>query len=112
MFKRTFCQGVNLVRLESLSVPPLVQNGTVPHVVLDCPFSLGEEEKRGMVLKEHILSYPTILLFPAILPFPGIFSCLQITEFETLFILFLKIFSFLWQSNVMKNWLQLSNSFY
>ncbi|XP_023347739.1 uncharacterized protein LOC111716499 [Eurytemora carolleeae] len=49
-------QGVNLVRLESLSVPPLVQNGTVPHVVLDCPFSLGEEEKRGMVLKWYLNS--------------------------------------------------------
>ena len=34
--------GVNPVQLESLSVPPLVQNGTVPHVVLDCPYSLSK----------------------------------------------------------------------
>ena len=32
--------GVNPVQLESLSVPPLVQNGTVPHVVLDCPLAV------------------------------------------------------------------------
>ena len=59
------------VRLESLSVPGLVRNGTVQSVILDCkfqikkyflcvliegPYSLSPAEKEGMVLKWYMNS--------------------------------------------------------
>ena len=44
------------VKLESLTVPPLVQNGTVSHIILDCPYSLISSEKDGMVLKWYLNS--------------------------------------------------------
>ena len=44
------------MRLESLTVPSLVQNGTVPHIILDCPYSLKPGERDGMVLKWYLNS--------------------------------------------------------
>ena len=44
------------VRLASLTVPSLVQNGTVPFVILDCPYYLRKEESKGMVLKWYFNS--------------------------------------------------------
>ena len=48
--------GVSPVKLESLTVPSQVQNGTVPHIILDCPYSLSLSEKDGMVLKWYLNS--------------------------------------------------------
>ena len=48
--------GVFTVKLESLTVPSLVQNGTVPFVILDCPYYLREQETDGMVLKWYLNS--------------------------------------------------------
>ena len=55
-FKVNQISGVSPVRLESLTVPPMVQNGTVSHIVLDCPYSLSPSEKEGMVLKWYLNS--------------------------------------------------------
>ena len=46
-----------MVRLESLSVPPLLEAGTVPDIVLDCPYSITEKEKVGLVLKWYLNSH-------------------------------------------------------
>ena len=48
--------GVSLVQLESLTVPSQVENGTVPYIILDCPYSLNPGEKDGMVLKWYLNS--------------------------------------------------------
>jgi len=46
-----------LVRLKSISVPPLVQNGSVDHIVLDCPYQLSSRgEAEGLVLKWYLNS--------------------------------------------------------
>ena len=45
------CAGVSPVTLEGLVVPPVIQNGTLEHVVLDCPYTLGPGEREGVVLK-------------------------------------------------------------
>ncbi len=77
---------MNPVELESLSVPPLVQNGTVPHVILDCPFSLS---KVSALYRKSILCIPwnkrprhrsisTFMYLWAIYIFPGsawVFGC-------------------------------------
>ena len=44
------------VSLDSLLVPPVVRNGTLEHVVLDCPYSLGPGERDGIVLKWYLNS--------------------------------------------------------
>lgn len=43
--------GVSPVTLDGLVVPPVIQNGTLEHVVLDCPYTLGPGEREGVVLK-------------------------------------------------------------
>ena len=45
-----------MVRLESFSVPPLVEAGTVSNIVLDCPYSITKNEKKGLVLKWYLNS--------------------------------------------------------
>ena len=40
-----------MVTLESLSVPPMVEVSTVSNIILDCPFSVTKDEKKGLVLK-------------------------------------------------------------
>ena len=45
-----------MVQLESISVPPMVEVGTVSNIVLDCPYSVTEEEKKGLVLKWYLNS--------------------------------------------------------
>ena len=45
-----------MVKLASLTVPSLVQNGTVPFVILDCPYYLRAQETDGMVLKWYLNS--------------------------------------------------------
>ena len=37
--------------LHDVSVPSVIQNGTVPFVVLDCHYSMNHSEKDGMILK-------------------------------------------------------------
>lgn len=45
------------VKLESISVPAVVQNGSVDHVILDCPYSLTNRgEREGLVLKWYLNS--------------------------------------------------------
>ena len=45
------------VRLKSIVVPAVVQNGSVDHVILDCPFNLGARgEREGLVLKWYLNS--------------------------------------------------------
>jgi hypothetical protein len=39
------------VILHDVSVPSVIQNGTVPFVVLDCHYSMNHSEKDGMILK-------------------------------------------------------------
>ena len=56
MQSRRFFSGVNTVKLASLTVPSLVQNGTVPFVILDCPYYLTPQERDGMVLKWYLNS--------------------------------------------------------
>ena len=51
------CSGpVSPVSLESLQVPPVIRNGSVDHVVLDCPYSLQPGERDGIVLKWYLNS--------------------------------------------------------
>lgn len=46
-----------LVQLKTISVPPLVQNGSVDHIVLDCPYQLSSRgEAEGLVLKWYLNS--------------------------------------------------------
>ena len=45
-----------MVHLESLSVPPMVEAGTVSNIILDCPYSITEGEKEGLVLKWYLNS--------------------------------------------------------
>ena len=61
---------MNLVHLESLSVPPLVEAGTVSNIVLDCPYSITENEKKGLVLKWYLnsLHIPIYQWIPPNLP--------------------------------------------
>ena len=51
-----FTLGVSPVRLDRLEVPPVIQNGTVEHVVLDCPYTLEPGERDGIVLKWYLNS--------------------------------------------------------
>ena len=44
------------MKLDSLTMPSLVQNGTVLHIILDCPYSLNPGERDGMVLKWYLNS--------------------------------------------------------
>ena len=44
------------IKLERLEVPPVIQNGTVEHVVLDCPYTLEPGERDGIVLKWYLNS--------------------------------------------------------
>ena len=48
--------GVKSVRLASLTVPSLVQNGTVPFVILTCPYYPSKKETEGIVLKWYLNS--------------------------------------------------------
>ena len=48
--------GVSPVKLDRLEVPPVIQNGTVDHVVLDCPYTLEPGERDGIVLKWYLNS--------------------------------------------------------
>ena len=48
---------MKLVRLESISVPPLLEAGTVSDIVLDCPYSITDKEKEGLVLKWYLNSH-------------------------------------------------------
>jgi len=48
--------GVSPVTLDGLVVPPVIQNGTLEHVVLDCPYTLGPGEREGVVLKWYLNS--------------------------------------------------------
>ena len=59
-----------MVRLASLSVPPLVEAGTVSNIVLDCPYSITENEKKGLVLKWYLnsLHIPIYQWIPPNLP--------------------------------------------
>ena len=43
------------MKLSSLIVPPVVQNGTRDHVILDCPYELQPHED-GIVLKWYLNS--------------------------------------------------------
>ena len=56
IFQPDFITGASLVSLESLSVPPLLEAGTVCNIVLDCPYSITEQEKEGLVLKWYLNS--------------------------------------------------------
>ena len=47
---------VSPVKLDSLVVPEIIQNGTRDHVVLDCPYSLSPGERDGIVLKWYLNS--------------------------------------------------------
>ena len=60
-----------MVQLESISVPPLVEVGTVSNIVLDCPYSVKEEEKKGLVLKWYLnsLYIPIYQWMPPNLPY-------------------------------------------
>jgi len=44
------------VKLENLVVPPVIQNGTQDHVILDCPYTLHQSERDGIVLKWYLNS--------------------------------------------------------
>ena len=43
--------GTTSVVLKEVKVPPMVQNGTVDYVILDCIYGLNHSEKDGMILK-------------------------------------------------------------
>ena len=44
------------MKLENLVVPPVIQNGTQDHVILDCPYTLHQSERDGIVLKWYLNS--------------------------------------------------------
>ena len=48
--------GVSPVKLDALVVPPFIQNGTLDHVILDCPYHLNPGERDGIVLKWYLNS--------------------------------------------------------
>ena len=48
--------GVSPAKLDRLDVPAVIQNGTVDHVVLDCPYTLEPGERDGIVLKWYLNS--------------------------------------------------------
>ncbi|ODM93183.1 hypothetical protein Ocin01_13499 [Orchesella cincta] len=43
--------GVTGVRINSLTVPQIIRNGTEDSVILDCDYSVDEAEKKGLVVK-------------------------------------------------------------
>lgn len=43
--------GVTGVRINSLTVPQIIKNGTDESVILDCDYSVDETEKKGLVVK-------------------------------------------------------------
>ncbi|ODM95555.1 hypothetical protein Ocin01_11128 [Orchesella cincta] len=42
---------VSAVRINSLSVPHIVRNGTEESVILDCDYSIEDHERKGLVVK-------------------------------------------------------------
>ena len=44
------------VELTNLVVPSVVENGTLPHIILDCQFHINRNEMDGMVLKWYLNS--------------------------------------------------------
>ena len=51
-----FSGPVSPVKLDSLVVPEIIQNGTRDHVILDCPYELSPGERDGIVLKWYLNS--------------------------------------------------------
>ena len=45
------------VKLESISVPAVVQNGSVDHVILDCPYSLTNRSVLHLLLQPGDKNY-------------------------------------------------------
>ena len=46
--------GTLSVILHDVLVPSVVQNGSVPFVILDCHYSMNHSEKDGMILKWYL----------------------------------------------------------
>ena len=49
-----YVPGTCSVILHDVLVPAVIQNGTVPFVVLDCHYSMNHSEKDGMILKWYL----------------------------------------------------------
>ena len=57
------------MELGPLKVPHVIQNGTLNSVILDCPYTLNENEKDSLVLKWYLNSH-TVPIYQWIPPSP------------------------------------------
>jgi hypothetical protein len=68
------------VILHDVLVPSVIQNGSVPFVVLDCHYSMNHSEKDGMILKWYVEYIYIIFPRSYVLKFRAIFLSHKIAQ--------------------------------